>query len=201
MKYCYTHGQADEAHPCTGCNPPEQDRDGDPNGPEAQGAHLEAMAGDLKDVALAVTALGETISATEYLGATDTAEVLREVRKARKALADLEAIMESQVVRKAEAEGRREFALSDGSVVQFRGGTDRKDWDHRGLAYAVVRAVQVDQSTGEVLSTEQVVDRLLDTAAVSYWRVGALKPLGVQPNDYCTTSKGRRTIQFTDPEA
>lgn len=173
----------------------------EPTDAEQQAAHLEVMAHDLHAAAKAVADLNTSVTAVEYLGARDTAEVLAELRRTRKALADLEASVEAQTVRKAEAESLREFTLANGSPVQFMGGTDRKDWDHRGLAARVADTLQANPETGEMRTTQEVVSALLDHAAVAYWRVTGLKQLGIRVNDYCQVSKGRRTVKITEPDA
>jgi hypothetical protein len=40
--------------------------------------------------------------------------------------------------------------------------------------------------TGEILkSGQQMIKELLEYAAPSYWRVGALRELGINPDDFC----------------
>ncbi len=73
--------------------------------------------------------------------------------------------------------------------METKTGQPRKKWDHDSLAVAVAKRISdssIDMDTGEVLkSTQQMIKELLEYAAPSYWRVGALRELGIDPDDYC----------------
>jgi hypothetical protein len=85
--------------------------------------------------------------------------------------------------------------------MERRRGTDRKAWDSDDLLRDVVRTVSdLDTTTGELRVDP---DRLLTvlrqvvpfTGSLS-WRVVALRDLGLDPDEYCTTSPGRVSVQF-----
>jgi len=73
--------------------------------------------------------------------------------------------------------------------METKTGQPRKKWDHDGLATLVAKRISdssIDMDTGEVLkSAQQMIKELLEYAAPSYWRVGALKELGIDPDDFC----------------
>jgi hypothetical protein len=57
--------------------------------------------------------------------------------------------------------------------------------------------VQRVTDDGEIESeAEAHVRTLFECMAPSYWRVGALRSLGIDANEYCETTWGRQTIQF-----
>lgn len=121
--------------------------------------------------------------------------LLHALRGARQALASVEAFVEAEAADRMPA---REYRWS-GYVAERKGGQDRKNWRHDDVAWAVVRPLVVNETTGEVdQDRAQLVgavrDRLLNCAQVSGWRVNQLRPLGIEPGDYCETSTGRRTV-------
>ena len=88
--------------------------------------------------------------------------------------------------------------LSDGTEVERKQSADRKAWDHKGLAEVVANKISqmaVDMDTGEVtLTPNEMMVKMLDYAAPSYWRVGELGKIGVNPNQYCEVSEGKTSI-------
>lgn len=92
----------------------------------------------------------------------------------------------------------RIITLPDGSLAERKQGGDRKAWDHKSLASDVAdRLIQssVDMDTGEVvLEPKDLMVRMLDYAAPSYWRVGELSKLGINPDRYCEKSEGKSSI-------
>lgn len=92
----------------------------------------------------------------------------------------------------------RIVTLPDGSLVERKQGGDRKSWDHKSLASDVAdRLIQssVDMDTGEVvLEPKDLMVRMLDYAAPSYWRVGELSKIGLNPDRYCEKSEGKSSI-------
>lgn len=121
-------------------------------------------------------------------------ELLFDLREARQKLAEIEASVEAVAAQRMAAP-KVEWP---GFVAERKGGADRKSWEHDRLAWAVVHPLCVDVN-GETDDTAaalvaQVRDRLLNCAAVSYWRVTQLRQLGLNPSDYCSTTTGRRTV-------
>jgi len=79
--------------------------------------------------------------------------------------------------------------LPSGGSIEKKGATERKKWRHPELAIRVAERLSemsVDMDTGEVVMNAQgMVVKLLDYAAVSYWRVGKLGEIGINPDSYC----------------
>ena len=73
--------------------------------------------------------------------------------------------------------------------IETKTGAPRKKWDHDTLAALVAKKINdksINMDTGEITSTPQEMIRdLLTYAAPSYWRVGALRELGIDPDDFC----------------
>jgi hypothetical protein len=73
--------------------------------------------------------------------------------------------------------------------IETKTGAPRKKWDHKALATLVAKKITdqaIDMDTGEVLKTQrQMIEELLIYAAPSYWRVTALKDLGIDSDDFC----------------
>lgn len=88
--------------------------------------------------------------------------------------------------------------LPDGTEIERKQGADRKAWDHKGLAEEVatkIAQMAVDMDTGEVtLTPHEMMVKMLDYAAPSYWRVGELGKIGVNPGNYCETSEGKVSV-------
>ena len=79
--------------------------------------------------------------------------------------------------------------LPSGGSIEKKGATERKKWQHPELASRVAERLSemsVDMDTGEVIMDARgMVVKLLDYAAVSYWRVGKLGEIGINPDSYC----------------
>jgi hypothetical protein len=88
--------------------------------------------------------------------------------------------------------------LPSGQQVEKRVGADRKAWDHKGLAEIVAERVyqsSVDMETGEVLlSPKEMMTKMLDYAAPSYWRIKELDKIGISTDPFCEKSEGRTSI-------
>lgn len=89
-------------------------------------------------------------------------------------------------------------SLPNGLVAERRIGSDRKAWDHKGLANEVASRVYesaIDMDTGEVLlSPTEMMQKMLDYAAPSYWRVGELNKIGISADNFCEKSEGKVSL-------
>jgi len=87
---------------------------------------------------------------------------------------------------------------ASGAIVEKKSGVDRKKWMHAELASAVAQRLSemsIDMDTGErIMTAEEMVQKLLDYAAVSYWRVGKLGELGINPDIYCEQGEHKTNI-------
>jgi hypothetical protein len=87
---------------------------------------------------------------------------------------------------------------ASGITIEKKTAADRKKWRHPELATRVAEGLSemsVDMDTGEiVMSAQDMVVKLLDYAAVSYWRVGKLGEIGVNPDSYCEQGDFKTSI-------
>lgn len=126
--------------------------------------------------------------------AMDLIDSLRRIRGMRQELARLEDFIERAAVAAAKTERLRDGELPTGGSFMVRHGKDRKEWNHRALALHLVDVTLAE--SGE-FSPEAVTLALLEAASVAYWRVGVMKKLGIDLDDFCASSPGRTTIQIT----
>ena len=85
-----------------------------------------------------------------------------------------------------------------GNSVEIRTGRDRKAWDHNGLLSVVsgrIRDSATDLDTGEVtMTTEDMIKELMVYAHVDYWKVKTCSTIGINLDEYCTTSEGKTNV-------
>jgi hypothetical protein len=130
-------------------------------------------------------------------GGPDCAELARTILSIKAligAARDLEHAYEAVLVA---AMPERQLVV-DGLVLERKGGTIRKSWDHFMLASQVALRAAVDLETGEqfidLKDAEKVAAEIMATAGISYWRVGELKTRGIDASKYCVEEKGRPTV-------
>ena len=94
--------------------------------------------------------------------------------------------------------GSLPFITTDGSKVEKRAGNDRKKWRHEELAQNIASRLSdmsVDMSTGEITMTPQeMVVKLLDYCAPSYWRVKELAKIGISADKFCEVEEKEASI-------
>lgn len=91
-----------------------------------------------------------------------------------------------------------EMILSDGTKIEKRAAADRKKWQHENLAQNVASRISdmaVDMETGEVVLTPQdMMVKMLDYCAPSYWRVKELAKIGINADKFCDVSESKESI-------
>lgn len=126
-------------------------------------------------------------------------DLLGHIRQQRQELARIESVLENQAVRLM----TQDQVEWPGGSAERRWGKDRKEWKHDDLVRAVTAAIipplAVNPATGEVDSDlaallHQAVEQYAATNRPS-WRVTAVKPLGIDPDEYCSAVPGRATVQ------
>lgn len=85
-----------------------------------------------------------------------------------------------------------------GQVRTYRRPKNTK-WDERGTAYAVL-AAKMEETGGEVPDPGVVIDWLLEAAAVDYYRVTALRAMGIDVSEYRHQEKGTRAVDVPVPD-
>lgn len=97
-------------------------------------------------------------------------------------------------------DGSELVILPSGETVEKKWSKDRKGWQHKDLALAVaerIRSISVDMDTGErVLTSEEMITKLLDYVQPSYWRVTALSDIGINADDYCQAGDSKPSISI-----
>lgn len=91
-----------------------------------------------------------------------------------------------------------EIVTAGGVKVEKKTGADRKTWQHVDLAKNIASRLSdmaVDMETGEVVMTQQeMIVKLLDYCAPSYWRVKELAKIGINADRFCETSEAKTNI-------
>lgn len=171
---------------------------------------VQCSCGD--DEAAAVSQIGDAVldlvGSVERLGAAakqrgdlplePAVQILAAMQDARRDLAMVEATIEAHIVGlwREQGRGRTMLEVEGAGVVEIHRTTDRKAWDHDALASAVIDA-HMDGGTGEQPTPWEVRDWLMAAAAPSYWRIGALKAVGLRAGDFCTEVPGRDVVRLT----
>jgi hypothetical protein len=88
--------------------------------------------------------------------------------------------------------------LANGATIEKKSSYDRKGWQHKELASAVVdRIIQsaTDMDTGEIVKdSREIALELMNYCAPSYWRVKELSVIGINPDMYCETGDLKTSI-------
>jgi hypothetical protein len=127
-------------------------------------------------------------------GQMELCELLHAIRQQRIRLAEIEATVEAKAARSMGPADRIEWP---GYLAERKGGAVRKHWDHKLLAARVSAQIGVDPDSGEFADADEVVQRLLDFAAISYWRTSKLRAADIPFDDAVDTERGRRTVHVT----
>lgn len=129
----------------------------------------------------------------------DLAALLHQCRDARRALTDLEHLVEDTLASKL-TDKRTEL---DGMVLEMRGGNVRKKWDSERLLSEVLRRGIDPDGTGVLPEPAELLERARSVVARCVpvtpslgWRVGALRDLGLDPDEWCETTPGRKSVQI-----
>ena len=95
-------------------------------------------------------------------------------------------------------EGNQILGLRDNAQVERKMSSSRSRWQHKDLARDVIDRIEqssVDMGTGEVvLSPTEMALKMLDFVQPSYWRVGELNKIGLNPDNYCAASESKISI-------
>lgn len=90
------------------------------------------------------------------------------------------------------------LSLDGGAQIEKRSSYDRKGWQHKELANAVVDRIvrmSVDMDTGEVTkSASDIALDIMKYCAPSYWRVKELSSIGINADNYCEVGQLKTSI-------
>jgi len=149
-----------------------------------------------------LVAIDEEIKRSAEISAEDGCFSLAELHRAK---GEMSVVYDSAVAAVADAMADvPEITLADGTKIEKKSGSDRKKWDHDGLARNVASRINdmaVDLSTGEVImSSQDMMIKMLDFAAVSYWRVKELSKIGVSADSFCEVSEAKTNVIVRRPK-
>ena len=158
---------------------------------------------DVKTLRLLVAQLDERIDGVRDLEAPEAANILLEFNIAKGELAlvydGLVNVLAHIMINDPILE------LRDGAQIERKVAYNRKGWQHKELANAVMGRIEqssVDLTTGEVvLSPTDMAMKMLDYLAPSYWRVGKLNEIGLNADFYCEPSEPKTSVIVRKGEA
>jgi hypothetical protein len=141
-----------------------------------------------------IAALDAAVS--EGAALADLALALDELRTARAELDTVAADLEAAVVRAMG--GRWETSIDGLGGIKVHGGKKRTRWRHdelwpRGLTQA--RRLGPLPGTNET-EAETTLRVIRDAVQPQYWRAKVLKGWGIDPDEFCEVSWGRKTVEI-----
>lgn len=132
---------------------------------------------------------------TEAITDLDWVDAVRQLDQLRQALWDARAI-ESALVHHIYMTGEHGDQEVDGiGMVKVTRSRDRRHWDERGVARAVIDARMAD-SDGTAPDPWDVAEWLLEVYGVDYCRVTPLRALGLEPKAFCDDTPGTPSVQL-----
>jgi hypothetical protein len=161
-------------------------------------------------VANALTRLTEAINHfdrtvatySDAMGWESAALLLRLAREQSGLLDAAVGAVEARVIVARRADGiSGDVPVPGVGVVAVHRARNRKQWDHEGLAGHVLDRHLSDRGDGELPTPWEVRDWLMEAAAIGYWRVGVLKQLGLDADDFCDSTPGHPTVQIISSNA
>lgn len=155
--------------------------------PQESAAHLLALVADPQQL-------------SAHLLALELIEVRKTIAAAK--------IQEAELIQAlAEAMPGKTYELPGVAAFERHKAVKRAKWDHESLQSTLVRKIrageipkQVDPLTGEVLDEDDIAKtaRVFTSTANPSWRIGALKELDIQPDEYNeTTYDGTYTLKIS----
>ena len=148
---------------------------------------------------------GALLDWLEAVQELEVLELLRQLRVARLHLAQLELVVEARAV----AAMSGDTVAWPGGVAQRRRGLRRRSWDHYGLLAAVADRVAVEAATdvatgvldvGLARQVREALDRMARTFRPE-WRLGELRGLRLDPDEYSEVVEARATVHIADATA
>jgi hypothetical protein len=128
----------------------------------------------------------------EPLDWEDAIRLLDQLRTAVATLQEIDSLLVRQIYLRG-PHGKNAAELDGIGPVSIGRTADRKNWDERGVARAVIDARMAD-TTGEPPDPWDVAEWLLEVYGVSYCRLTPLRGLGIEPEAFCDTTTGNPTV-------
>ena len=137
---------------------------------------------------------------TEYVDSgADVEEVAKVLLQLNLAKSDLGMAYDSLSTRfSTMIKDKEVLNLENGAQIEKKSSYDRKGWQHKELANAVVDKLvrmSVDMDTGEITKTpSEIALDLMKYCAPSYWRIKELSSLGIDADNYCEVGQLKTSI-------
>lgn len=134
------------------------------------------------------------------------AQLLAALRRAKEQIKWAEEQLEDEITKVMKTKFEDVVGLGR---IEMRTGTTRKGWDKDALVATMKQVIAgelprlVATATGEVIPSREIVDEVLDqflVVATPSWKTTGLRQFHIDPEDYCTTTYGRKTIQTPPTE-
>jgi hypothetical protein len=153
---------------------------------------------DVRALRMEITALDSKL--LEYTKADhpveDSANLLLELNLAKRDMGDLYNTLSAWIG--GVMESNQLLPLRNGAQVERKMSSSRSGWQHKDLARDVIGRIEessVDMGTGEVVMTPtEMVLKMMDYCQPSYWRVGELNKIGLNPDNYCSGSESKISV-------
>lgn len=143
---------------------------------------------DLRDVVQEACATTIPDTADVSKSHEELAYILKCIADMRSVLTDAYQYVEDLLV---EAAPSKEFSVPGFSgPITVRTGNKRQAWDHDALWKDVTQALL------ETTDHPQEFVAGLRAAMTASWKVTGLRPLGIDPDEYCEVVWGRKTVQL-----
>jgi hypothetical protein len=153
------------------------------------------LAAAVERVALAALEVTTEATGLDALAPEDCLRILYSLRAALEHLRDVEASLVREIYTRGEHGDWQVLGLPVAKVTRSR---DRKSWDGRGIARAVIDA-RIEERNGQIPDDPwDVADWLLEVLGISYGRVTALRALGLDPEMFCESSPGALRVVFSE---
>jgi len=140
---------------------------------------------------LSVAARGDAIDALSW---EDAVRLLDQLRDSIETLRQIDSLLVRRIYL-AGPHGVNVAELDGIGRVSITRSKDRKKWDERGIARAVIDARMAD-TTGEAPDPWDVAEWLLQVVSVGYARVTPLRAMGLDPDAFCDVEPGKPTVQL-----
>lgn len=160
------------------------------------------------------TSVADTLAAVEQICAVNIpdlavvlspdiagmAQLLAAIRRAVAQLKWADEQLEDEIVKVMRTKEEQVPGLG---TIEMRTGSSRKGWDKDGLNRALTQVIAGDLTpvanveTGEVIAPQRIVETVLSqylVAATPNWKSTGLRQFGINPDDYCEVTWGRKSI-------
>lgn len=141
-----------------------------------------------------VTAAADILAARSGIDALGWEEAIRLLDRLRSATETIKT-MDSLITRHVYLTGEHGDHIIEGlGKVKVSRSRDRRAWDERGVAQAVLDAHMEERSGEMPTDLWDVAEWLLEVYGVSYCRVTPLRAMGLDPAAFCEDTPGKPTV-------